>query len=342
MARINTRHLARLCHNVGTGLHAGIDVRRVWDNECQRGSLSSRVHMEKIRQHIANGDSLASSFKDSNGFFPPLFCEMVEVGERTGRLERVFQRLAEHYEQVLVLRRNFIAGIAWPMFELTMGVLVVGFLIWILGAIGSEYDGKPMGIFGLHGAAGTMIWFTCVAAVAATIVIPFVAIQKGWLDPGPLFRVLLHVPGVGKGLRTISMARLTWALSMATDSDLPPDKSIELAARSTQNSYYTDMIEQMRLTIRRGGEMHDAFRSTGRYPDDFLDTIQTGELSGRVSETLQILSRDYDERAKMWYRGLSVACGLGVFLLVGIFMIVMIFQVFQLYMAPINDALKQV
>jgi type II secretory pathway component PulF len=129
---------------------------------------------------------------------------------------------------------------------------------------------------------------------------------------------------------------------MATDSDLPPDKSIELAVRSTQNSYYTDMIEQMRLTIRRGGEMYDAFRSTGRYPDDFLDTIQTGELSGRVSETLQTLSRDYDERAKMWYRGLSVACGLGVFLLVAIFMIVMIFQVFQLYMAPINEALQPI
>ena len=127
---------------------------------------------------------------------------------------------------------------------------------------------------------------------------------------------------------------------MATDSDLPPDKSIELAVKSTQNSYYTDMIEQMRLAIRRGGEMHEAFRGTGQYPDDFLDAVQTGELTGNVSETLQTMSRDYDERAKMWYRGLSLACGFGVFVLVAIFMIVMIFQVFQLYMAPINDALK--
>ena len=71
----------------------------------------------------------------------------------------------------------------------------------------------------------------------------------------------------------------------------------------------------------------------------FLRT--TGELSGRVSETLQILSRDYDERAKLWYRGLSVVCGLAVFGLVVVFMLVMIFQVAQLYLAPINDALKE-
>jgi type IV pilus assembly protein PilC len=179
-----------------------------------------------------------------------------------------------------------------------------------------------------------------VAVVAAMIAMPIIAIQKGWLDPGPFYRLLLQVPGLGRGLSTIAMSRLTWALSMATDSDLPPDKAIELAVRSTQNSYYTDMIEQMRLTIRRGGEMHDAFRSTGRYPDDFLDAIQTGELSGRVSETLQVLSRDYDDRAKIWYRGLSYACGFGVFVLVVGVMIFMIFQVAKIYLGTLNDALQ--
>jgi type IV pilus assembly protein PilC len=265
---------------------------------------------------------------------------MVEVGERTGRMERVFQRLAEHYEQVLVLKRNFLAGIAWPMFQLTAGVTVIGLLIWILGMIQGDGDGPKLRVFGLSGGTGAIIWFSLVGAVAAAIAVPILAIQKGWLDPGPLFRLLLHVPGIGNGLTAVAMARLTWALSMATDSDLPPDKSIELAVRSTQNSYFTDMIEQMKLTMRRGGEMHDAFRATGRFPQDFLDTIQTGELSGRVSETLQILSRDYDERAKLWFRGLTVACGFGVFLLVAAVMIVMIFQVAQIYLGTLNEALQ--
>ena len=340
MARISTRHLARLCHNLGTGLHAGLSVRRVWENESQRASPNGRRHFENVQNHINEGDSLAVAFKDSNGYFPPLFCEMVEVGERTGRLERVFQRLAEHYDQIIVLRRNFLAGIAWPMIQLILGLLVVGGLIWILGAIGGESGRERLSIFGLYGATGAMIWFTVVAVVAAIIVVPIVGIQNGWLDPGPLYRLLLQVPGLGRGLTTIAMSRLTWALSMATDSDLPPDKAIELAVRSTQNSYYTDMIEQMRLTIRRGGEMHEAFRSTGRYPDDFLDAVQTGELSGRVSETLQVLSRDYDDRAKTWYRGLSVACGLAVFLLVAAVMIFMIFQVAKIYLGTLNEALQ--
>lgn len=340
MARIATQQLARLCHNLATGLHAGVDLRRVWEHECQRGGSGSRAYFDLVRDQIAQGEAFATSLRQAQGFFPPLFCEMVEVGERTGRLERVFQRLAEHYDQILVLRRNFLTGIAWPLIELSLGILVVGFLIWILGAIGGEYDGRPITVFGLHGTSGMIIWFSGVAVVIAAIAVPIVGFQRGWLDPGPLFRVLLAVPGLGKGLRVISLSRLTWALSMATDTDLPHDKSVELAVRSTQNSYYTDMIQQMKLKIRRGGELHDAFRSTGQYPDEFLDAIQTGELSGRVSETLATLSKEYDERAKLWYRGLSMACGFAVFLLVAALMIFMIFQIAKIYLDPIHDALE--
>jgi type II secretory pathway component PulF len=136
------------------------------------------------------------------------------------------------------------------------------------------------------------------------------------------------------------MSRLTWSLAMATDSDLPPDKAIEQADRSTQNGYYTDQIEQMKLTIRRGGEMHDAFRATKAYPDDFLDALQTGEVAGRITETMTVVAKDSDERAKMWYRGLAVACGAAVFLTVIALMVFMIFNLFfNLYMKPINDTL---
>lgn len=341
MARLNLRHLARVSHNLATGIHAGLDIRKVWDHECQRSSGTTRHYFDRVRQQLAEGNTAAESFRSAQGFLPPLFCEMVEVGERTGRLELVFQRLADHYDQIIVLRRNFLTGIAWPLIEFSLGVLVIGIMIWVLGVVSSgENLDNPPSILGLRGSSGAAIWFSGVGLAVAAVVVPIWAVQQGWLDPGPLFRILVRVPGIGPGLRVISLARLTWALSMATDSDLAPDKSVDLAVRSTQNSYYTDMIEQMRLVIRRGGEMHEAFRSTRQYPDDFLDALQTGELSGRVSETLHRLSKDYDERAKMWYRGLTVACGLGVFLMVAAFMILMIFQVFQLYMAPINDALK--
>lgn len=341
MARIGSRRLSRLCHNVGTGLHAGLDIRRLWDSQCNLATTGERRPMEEIRRRISSGEALAASVRAANGFFPPLFCEMIEVGERTGRMELVFFRLAEHYDRIVRLRRNLLIGIAWPLFELTLGVLAIGLLIYVLGMIGAEWEGERIGVFGLYGARGAAIWFGIVACIVAAIVGPLVAVQNGWLDPGPLYRLLIHAPVIGRGLQNFSLARLTWALAMATDSDLPADKAVELAVRSTQNSYYTDRLEQMKLGIRRGSEMHEVFRSTAIYPADFLDSLETGEISGRITESLQVIAKEYEDRANAWYKGLAVAIGFGVFLLVVGLLVYMIFHLFfSIYLKPINDTLK--
>jgi type IV pilus assembly protein PilC len=337
MARMSTRRLARLCHNVGTGLHAGLDIRRMWDSQVKSASGSERPHLDAIRRQIDSGEGLAASFKASNGFFPPLLCEMVEVGERTGRLEQVFFRLAQHYDRVVNLRRNFLIGIAWPMFELTLGVLFIGLFIYLLGMLGTN-----MSLWGMQGFSGAMTWYLGAAVVAAAIAAPFVAIRNGWLNPDPVYRVLIRVPGIGTGFRIFSMSRLTWSLAMATDSDLSADKAIELAVRTTQNSYYTDHLERMKQHVRQGGEMHEAFRLAGVYPADFLDALQTGELAGRTVESLNVVAKDYEERATHWYRGLAFVCGILVFLAVAGLMIFMIVNLFvNMYLQPINDALNE-
>jgi type II secretory pathway component PulF len=226
------------------------------------------------------------------------------------------------------------------VFELTMGVLVIGILIWALGAIGAEWEGQKIGVFGLHGTRGAVIWFGLVGCAVAAILAPLVAIQYGWLRPEPVYRVMIQLPIIGRGLRVFSMARLTWVLAMATDSDLPPDKAVELAVHSTNNGYYTDRLEPMKMAIRRGSEMHEAFRGAGIYPADFLDALQTAELAGRTSETLAVVAKDYEERANIWYRSLATVCGLLVFLLVAGLMVYLIFNLFtNIYLKPIRDTL---
>ena len=91
--RIGNKALARFCHNVGGGLHAGVDIRRVFESETMRGSARQRREMAKIRSRINGGDSLANSMRGAGGYFPPLLVEMVEVGERTGRLGKIPQRV---------------------------------------------------------------------------------------------------------------------------------------------------------------------------------------------------------------------------------------------------------
>src|SRR5207237_10681993 len=134
---ISTRTLIQLCHRVGTAVRSGVDARRVWEMEERHASGPLRAALGSIRQQVTSGGTVAEGMQASNGYFPPMFIQMVAVGEQTGKLDEVLHRLGEHFEHLASMRRTFLIGIAWPLFELTFAVLVIGFLIFILGFISS-------------------------------------------------------------------------------------------------------------------------------------------------------------------------------------------------------------
>ena len=80
---------------------------------------------------------------------------MVEVGEQTGHLGEIFAQLAEHYENQVRLRRNFLSSITWPIIQLTIALAVIGLLIWIGGVIGQRAGG----------AADRLLWGSALSAI---------------------------------------------------------------------------------------------------------------------------------------------------------------------------------
>src|SRR5687767_15984692 len=122
MSRASTGQLIQLCHRVGTAVRSGIDARRVWEMEERHASGSLKSAVGAIRRGVAEGGTIADAMHAQNGFFPPMFVQMVAVGEQTGKLDEVLLRLAEHYEHQTSMKRVFWIGIAWPGLQLVASV----------------------------------------------------------------------------------------------------------------------------------------------------------------------------------------------------------------------------
>ena len=170
--RISTRELAQLCRRLAISVDAGIDARTMWGKEAQRAKGQLRSRLEIISQAVNQGESLRNSLRGTGEFFPVLFREMVDVGEQTGKLEAIFAQLADHCQEKLKLRRQFLAVITWPMIELIASIGAIGFLIWITGVIRGPNPGTdsfdPLGL-GLYGKRGLAIYLAFVFFVAAVV-----------------------------------------------------------------------------------------------------------------------------------------------------------------------------
>jgi general secretion pathway protein F len=83
--------------------------------------------LEEVRTRILEGADIATPLKKS-GVFPPVVGYMVAVGEQTGQLDEMLERIAEAYEEEIETTTTRALAILEPMMIVVMA-FVVGFIV---------------------------------------------------------------------------------------------------------------------------------------------------------------------------------------------------------------------
>src|SRR5205085_5861989 len=110
---------------------------------------------------LGKGSSLEDALEPYRDRFPPLFVELIAVGEQTGRLEDTFHELEAYYETSLRVQRDFRSQMAYPAMQFVAAVFIISSLIFVLGLLGSKMD--PLGL-GLSGTLGAITFFAAAFA----------------------------------------------------------------------------------------------------------------------------------------------------------------------------------
>ena len=334
-ARIGLKPLAELCRRAGTAHAAGVDARTIWKREAERGNAAQRRHLSVVSQAINRGSTIGEALAKTGDYFPPLARDMVEVGERTGKVDEALNRLARHYEHMRAVRSAFLAGISWPMFQLFIAVIVIGAFIGLMGLFPKEDSIDILG-FGLVGLRGVTVYSTIVGALVLFAFLVIRGIARGALSAA-LMAPLMGMPTVGRWLQLMAMSRMSWSLGMAVESGMDAVQCTEVALRSTQNRYFTQHMDEITQQIKRGRQLHEAFATPGLFSQDFLDAVEVGEQTGRVAESMEVLSRQYEEQGKAAMQALAVAGGVAVCVLVAAVMIFFIFRLAMFYVDKLNS-----
>ena len=111
---------------------------RSWPRSASPGrspeTVCSALALGAVQDGAKRGDGLARPMAET-GAFPPLAIHMVRVGEETGRIEDMLDRVAGTYEmEIRVAVRRFIALLE-PVVILGLGLVVLGIVLSILLAI---------------------------------------------------------------------------------------------------------------------------------------------------------------------------------------------------------------
>src|SRR6185295_5362454 len=145
---------------------------------------------------------------------------------------------------------------------------------------------------------------------------------------------------LGKAIETLALARLAWTLHLTMNAGMDLIRSLTLALGGTHNARFTAALPQVLASVRSGHSLHVSFASTGAFPHDFLEAVEVGEESGRLVETLGVLSNRYQDEARSAMQVMTSVAGFAVWAMVAIMIAMLIFRLFSSYIGVINDAAK--
>ncbi|NLG89946.1 MAG: type II secretion system F family protein [Clostridiaceae bacterium] len=121
--------IARFTRTLSTLLEGGIPV--VQALESAGPTSGSDVLAETVKlatKRIEEGKTIASTLEESE-VFPPMVTHMIAVGEESGTLPSLLDKLAEFYEEEVDVTTKSLQSLIQPVLLIFIGVLVGGMLV---------------------------------------------------------------------------------------------------------------------------------------------------------------------------------------------------------------------
>lgn len=126
---------SRAFHSVATLLAGNVSIISALENGAKvSGNVEVREALLNARVAVEHGRTLSDALAET-GVFPPTLIQMVNVGERTGRLSSLLATMAESLEKDVDAKLKALVGIIEPVMIVVMGLIVGAITLSVIGPI---------------------------------------------------------------------------------------------------------------------------------------------------------------------------------------------------------------
>jgi MSHA biogenesis protein MshG len=256
--------------------------------------------LQDVIDSLNAGRDLAGSLAKHPDIFPPLFVNVVRVGENSGKLDEAFQRLYQYLAFDKLTRDAVGKALRYPVIVLVaVGVaiaVVMGMVVpkfsRIFTTLGSELPGPTRVIIAVSNFTVEYWWLVAALLVAAVLAV------RAWLgtEAGRYAwdRAKLKLPVLGGIVLRATLARFARAFTMTSRAGVPLLEGLTLISHAVQNEYVGEHVRAMREFIERGEALSRAAAATGLFTPLVLQMLAVGEETGRIDEMMDEMADFYD------------------------------------------------
>lgn len=266
----------------GVRVDKGIDIIR----QSNAHPALSRL-LNQIASSLKKGESLSDAFAKHESLFGPLYISLLKIGETSGNLPEVLNRLAADLKFQKDLRSQISTALTYPsviFFVCIMAVyFVLTFIVPKMAGIFTDLEQAPWYTQMIINTSNFFIDYQLliVGGVIGGIGLLAYALQK--TEVKNWFYVTgSKLPLVGNVITTAERIRFAQSMSMMLEAGLQLDTTLELTSETLKHPDFKRDAKQALKQLKSGKQLSFVLSKTRIFPDFFLSIIKVGEETGRL------------------------------------------------------------
>lgn len=333
---VKSRDLSVFARQFGSILRAGVPIVKALmmmaeqtENKALRKAI---INTELI---VERGEPLSDAMRSQSKVFTPFMINMIEAGELSGSLEKVFERIAVHYEKEARLRSQIKKAMIYPAMLglISMGV-VIFMLVFVLPSFMKMFEDMDIEMPGITSAILKLSnfirqeWLLLIFALIG-LIFGFSLFKNSQSGRRFLDGLALKAPIFGKLNVKTMCARFTRILSTLISSGITLIDAIELTARTIDNITIKNALMTAKEEVTRGVPLSVPLLASGLFPPMVHHMIRIGEDTGSMEHMLDKIADYYDEEVELTTASLTAALDPIIIIVMALIICVMLIAMLQ-------------
>ncbi|MEW6607444.1 MAG: type II secretion system F family protein [bacterium] len=278
----------------------------------------------EIKRDIEKGNPLSDALANHSEFFSPLYINMVKVGEASGSIELILNRLTDFMEKDEDLKEYLRSIMAYPC-------ILISFVIVAITILFTVVVPRFISIFNEMGETLPLItlllifvtkfilnWWWAILGIVLISIFGFKWYLGTTKGRHSFDQLKLKMPVLGPVVEMIVVNRFSKSLGTLLKGGVALLPSLLIVKSAVGNAVIAKGISDVHGSIKEGEKIATPLRATGVFPHLLVEMVACGEETGNLEDMLNKIASTYETKIRNSLRGLIALLEPGIILFMGL------------------------
>ena len=304
--RIKPKDISIATRQLATMLSAGIPIASSYA-AIAKGSDHETIQevFKAIQTEVEAGTNLSLALNRYPRLFDDLYTNLVAVGERSGNLDNLMEKIADYMENHEEIKAKIKGAMFYPAAVIAVAFIVTTLLLlFVIPQFEDLFSSFDASLPALTGALIAMSrglrdhFLLIFGGIIGSIVFIVISYRRSEKMQRGVDRLSLRMPIFGEILRKAAVSRYARTLATMFGSGVPLVESLDSVAGATGNSLYSDACSNIREAVSTGRSLSASMADTGLFPAMVIQMTSTGEESGAIEDMLNKVADFYEREVR--------------------------------------------